>query len=77
MKAMKKSEAKVYKERLLAIRARMRGDVSALATGELKLTNQTNEAWGTGRLFVWCTLSCSCSIVWPEKADSTASPDRG
>ncbi len=36
MKAMKKSEAKVYKERLIDLRARMRGDVSALATAALE-----------------------------------------
>ena len=36
MKAMKKTEAKVYKERLLTIRARMRGDVSALASAALE-----------------------------------------
>jgi DnaK suppressor protein len=32
---MKKAEQKVYKERLLEIRARMRGDVSAMATSAL------------------------------------------
>jgi len=32
---MKKSESKVYKERLLALRARLRGDVNALADAAL------------------------------------------
>ena len=35
---MKKAEMKVYKERLLALRARLRGDVSAMATAALKKT---------------------------------------
>ncbi len=33
---MKKAEAKVYKERLLALRARLRGDVSQMADAALK-----------------------------------------
>lgn len=33
---MKKSDMKVYKERLLAIRARLRGDVSAMADAALR-----------------------------------------
>ena len=33
---MKKAESKVYKERLLAVRARMRGDVNQLADAALK-----------------------------------------
>lgn len=33
---MKKAEMKVYKERLLALRARLRGDVSQLAEAALK-----------------------------------------
>ncbi|MGE0609270.1 MAG: TraR/DksA family transcriptional regulator [Pirellulales bacterium] len=33
---MKKSESKVYKERLLALRARLRGDVSQMADAALK-----------------------------------------
>jgi RNA polymerase-binding transcription factor DksA len=35
---MKKSEAKVFKELLLALRARLRGDVSALADAALRKT---------------------------------------
>ena len=35
---MKKAEQKVYKERLLELRARMRGDVSAMATSTLSLS---------------------------------------
>lgn len=35
---MKKAEAKVYKERLLALRARLRGDVSQMADAALKKT---------------------------------------
>lgn len=33
---MKKAEAKVYKERLLALRARLRGDVTQMADAALK-----------------------------------------
>ena len=33
---MKKAEAKVYKERLLALRARLRGDVNQMAEAALK-----------------------------------------
>lgn len=33
---MKKAEAKVYKDRLLALRARLRGDVSQMADAALK-----------------------------------------
>ena len=33
---MKKTEAKVYKDRLLALRARLRGDVSQMADAALK-----------------------------------------
>jgi RNA polymerase-binding transcription factor DksA len=36
---MKKSEAKVYKEQLLSLRARLRGDVSAMANAALKSNN--------------------------------------
>lgn len=35
---MKKAEMKVYKERLLLLRARLRGDVSAMANAALKKT---------------------------------------
>lgn len=35
---MKKAELKAYKERLLALRARLRGDVSAMADAALKKT---------------------------------------
>ena len=35
---MKKADMKVYKERLLALRARLRGDVSAMANAALKKT---------------------------------------
>jgi RNA polymerase-binding transcription factor DksA len=35
-KPMKKSEAKVYKEQLLRLRARLRGDVNAMANAALK-----------------------------------------
>lgn len=35
---MKKSESKVYKERLLALRARLRGDVNAMADAALHKT---------------------------------------
>lgn len=35
---MKKADMKVYKERLLAIRARLRGDVTAMANSALKKT---------------------------------------
>jgi DnaK suppressor protein len=41
---MKKSEAKVYKERLLAMRSRLRGDVTAMADAALKKTR--SEATG-------------------------------
>ena len=34
-KAMKKSESKVYKERLLQLRARLRGDISRMADAAL------------------------------------------
>lgn len=33
---MKKAETKVYKERLIELRARLRGDVSTMANGALK-----------------------------------------
>lgn len=36
---MKKSEAKVYKEQLLRLRARLRGDVSAMANAALKTSS--------------------------------------
>ena len=39
---MKKAEQKVYKERLLELRARMRGDVSAMATSTLSLSESGN-----------------------------------
>ena len=40
---MKKAEMKVYKERLLALRARLRGDVSQMADAALKKNrNQAN-----------------------------------
>lgn len=35
---MKKTDMKVYKERLLAVRARLRGDVSAMADAALRKT---------------------------------------
>ena len=35
---MKKAELKVYKEQLLALRARLRGDVSAMADAALRKT---------------------------------------
>jgi DnaK suppressor protein len=35
-RAMKKAESKVYKERLLSLRARLRGDVTAMADSALK-----------------------------------------
>lgn len=35
---MKKADMKVYKERLLALRARLRGDVTAMADAALKKT---------------------------------------
>ena len=35
---MKKAEMKVYKERLLALRARLRGDVNAMADAALRKT---------------------------------------
>ena len=35
-KAMKKADMKVYKERLLVLRARLRGDVSAMAENSLR-----------------------------------------
>ena len=35
---MKKADLKVYKERLLALRSRLRGDVSAMADAALKKT---------------------------------------
>ena len=38
MKSMKKSEMKVYKELLLAMRARLRGDVHAMADAALNKT---------------------------------------
>ena len=37
---MKKSEAKVYKQQLLSLRARLRGDVSAMADAALKKNGQ-------------------------------------
>ncbi len=37
---MKKAESKVYKERLLAIRARLRGDVNAMVNAALARTDQ-------------------------------------
>lgn len=39
---MKKAEMKVYKERLLALRARLRGDVNALADAALSSTGSSN-----------------------------------
>ena len=42
MKPMKKVEMKVYKERLLHLRARLRGDVSAMA--DAALNSESNEA---------------------------------
>ena len=38
MKAMKKSEMKVYKERLIMLRGRLRGDVTAMAEAALNKT---------------------------------------
>ncbi|MBX7165647.1 MAG: TraR/DksA family transcriptional regulator [Pirellulales bacterium] len=43
---MKKAESKVYKERLLALRARLRGDVNQLADAALK----KNRGEGSGDL---------------------------
>jgi RNA polymerase-binding transcription factor DksA len=43
---MKKSEAKVYKQQLLSLRARLRGDVSAMADAALN----KNGAEGSGDL---------------------------
>ena len=43
---MKKSEAKVYKQQLISLRARLRGDVSAMADAALK----KNGAEGSGDL---------------------------
>ena len=45
---MKKPEMKVYKERLLAVRARLRGDVHAMADAALNKTRA--EASGGGRI---------------------------
>ncbi len=41
-KAMKKADMKVYKERLLALRARLRGDVNALANAALNKRSEAN-----------------------------------
>ena len=43
-RAMKKPELKVYKERLLQLRARLRGDVSAMAESALREANQDHSA---------------------------------
>jgi RNA polymerase-binding transcription factor DksA len=40
MTKLKKSEVKTYKERLLGLRARLRGDVSAMADAALKRNRQ-------------------------------------
>ena len=40
-KAMKKAESKVYKEQLLAMRARLRGDVAAMA--DAALSTESND----------------------------------
>ena len=41
-KAMKKAESKVYKEQLLAMRARLRGDVAAMA--DAALSTESNDS---------------------------------
>ena len=41
MRAMKKAETKVYRERLLQLRARLRGDLSAMA--DAALNSESNE----------------------------------
>ena len=43
-RVMKKPELKVYKERLLQLRARLRGDVSAMAESALREANQDHSA---------------------------------
>jgi DnaK suppressor protein len=43
-RAMKASELKLYKERLLQLRARLRGDVSAMAESALREANQDHSA---------------------------------
>ena len=46
---MKKSEAKVFRERLLAMRARLRGDVTAMAESALRKT-RVNAAGDTSSM---------------------------
>ena len=43
-KKLKKAELKVYKERLLAVRARLRGDVNAMASTALKTAGDGNSS---------------------------------
>jgi DnaK suppressor protein len=43
-RVMKASELKLYKERLLQLRARLRGDVSAMAESALREANQDHSA---------------------------------
>lgn len=43
-KKLKKSELKVYKDRLVAVRARLRGDVSAMASTALKAAGDGSSA---------------------------------
>ncbi len=43
-RVMKKPELKVYKERLLHLRTRLRGDVSAMAESALREANQDHSA---------------------------------
>lgn len=42
MAKMKKAESKVYRERLIQLRARLRGDVSALADASLKTRSEAS-----------------------------------
>ena len=57
-----KSELKAYKERLLALRARLRGDVSQMADATLK--NNRTKATGICR---------ACRSTWPTSAATTSS----
>ena len=44
MAKMKKAEMKVYRERLIELRARLRGDVSALAEATLKTKSEASSS---------------------------------
>ena len=59
---MKKAEMKAYKELLLALRARLRGDVNAMADAALRKTR--SEANGDLR---------ACRFTWPTSAATTTS----